>query len=209
MKTIEYYFDFLSPFSFVSWKLYHKEDFHTQVKTLYKPVPMGTLFNHHEIKGPALIESKRIVLLKNILRVCHHHQIDFKAPVSFPFNPLYALRLACMAVEKSDIEFLETMWNGCWTHQINFNNPDEICDYLAGQTEYKRENLEEYLYDKEIKNILKKNVKDAIDKQLFGVPSFYIDKEIFWGFDSLQSLKDFVHGHDLFNHYTIEQLTSE
>ena len=47
-----------------------------------------------------------------------------------------------------------------------------------------------------IKNLLRENTEKAISEGIFGVPSFVVDEELFWGNDRLQFLCDFLAGND-------------
>ena len=72
MKTIEYYFDFLSPYSYLSWQ-WVKENksalFGNGFKFSFKPVVLSSIIGHFETKGPAQIETKRNYLFKDCLRL--------------------------------------------------------------------------------------------------------------------------------------------
>ena len=61
---------------------------------------------------------------------------------------------------------------------------------------------------------LKKNIEQALDKNLFGVPSFIVDSEIFWGHDSIKYLKMHLEGIDpldlnKYNEFTKKHLFSQ
>src|SRR4051812_35620264 len=91
MKRLNFYFDFLSPFSYFAWT---KIASNKELIIDYKPVALGPLLNHWSIKGPGEIEPKREFLLKQCLRFAAKNNIDFTTPKTHPFNSLYALRLA-------------------------------------------------------------------------------------------------------------------
>ena len=64
MKNIDFYFDFLSPFSYFAW-LNHKDQLaNYQLNIEYRPVLMGKLFGHFNFPGPGEIEVKRNYELK-------------------------------------------------------------------------------------------------------------------------------------------------
>ena len=44
----------------------------------------------------------------------------------------------------------------------------------------------------EIKNKLRENTEFAINKGAFGVPTFYIDDEMYWGIDSMKFLVEYL-----------------
>jgi predicted DsbA family dithiol-disulfide isomerase len=46
--------------------------------------------------------------------------------------------------------------------------------------------------DPAIKDALKQNGQRALDAQVFGVPAFVVDREVFWGLDSTEMLIDYL-----------------
>ena len=86
MKKIDFYFDFLSPYSYFAW-LNHKNILAEHDVALdYKPVLMGRLFSNFDFKGPGEIIVKRNYELKKCFRYALN-QIKFSPPVSFPLIP--------------------------------------------------------------------------------------------------------------------------
>ena len=71
MKIIEYYFDFLSPYSYLSWqwiKENKKKLSEKKIEFSFKPVTLSSIIGYYETKGPAQIETKRNYLFKDCLR---------------------------------------------------------------------------------------------------------------------------------------------
>ena len=58
IKTIEFYFDFISPYSFLAHEKIKKLENKNLIKIKYKPILLGGLHNLHGIKAPAFIPSK-------------------------------------------------------------------------------------------------------------------------------------------------------
>ena len=64
-KTFEFYFDFVSPYSFIAHKEIRKLEKKNLIKVRYKPVLLGGLHNLHGIKAPAFIPSKAKFMIKD------------------------------------------------------------------------------------------------------------------------------------------------
>ena len=64
-KTFEFYFDFVSPYSFIAHKEIRKLEKKSLIKVRYKPVLLGGLHNLHGIKAPAFIPSKAKFMIKD------------------------------------------------------------------------------------------------------------------------------------------------
>ena len=112
MKELNFYFDFLSPFSYFAWINLQR---YPELTIHYKPVALGPLLNHWGIKGPGEVEPKREFLLKQCLRYAASNKIEFTTPKTHPFNSLYALRLALKSsAGELQSEVIKTLWQAGW-----------------------------------------------------------------------------------------------
>lgn len=206
MKALNFYFDFLSPFSYFAWMKLQGIKKELNLEVNYKPVALGPLLNHWQIKGPGEITPKREFLLKQCLRYAARNEIEFTTPKTHPFNSLYALRLALLGVagEKQE-RVIETLWKAGWQTRIDMGEPDELLKVLR-ENDLPADELYEKSFSKEAKVELKSNIQEAISFGAFGVPSFVAHDELFWGNDSIEDLKDFILGQDKLNRNKLETL---
>jgi 2-hydroxychromene-2-carboxylate isomerase len=164
--------------------------------------------NHWQIKGPGEIEPKREFLLKQMLRYSVKNNVEFTTPKTHPFNSLYALRLALHGVAGAHQEkVIETFWKAGWQKRIDMGEPDELLKELR-LSDLPADELYEKSFTREAKVELKNNIQEAISFGAFGVPSFVIDGELFWGQDSMNELKDFVLGQDKLDREKLNLLLS-
>lgn len=208
MKELNFYFDYLSPFSYFAWlKLgILRTELNLQVKL--KPVALGPLLNHWGIKGPGEVQPKREFLLKEMLRYSTKNKIEFTTPKTHPFNSLYALRLSLLEVSGTNQEkVIETFWKAGWQKRIDMGSPEELIECLK-ENNLPGEELYEKSFSREAKQALKANIQEAIDHGVFGVPSFVTNGELFWGADSMDNLKDFITGKDTLDREKFEILLS-
>jgi len=205
---VKFYFDFLSPFSYFAWRtlpamLPPGYEIH------FLPVALGPLLNHWGIKGPGEVQPKREFLLKQMLRKSAREGFPFTTPKTHPFNSLYALRLALKEVAREHQgAVIKTLWLAGWQDRIDMGNPDELLTVLRDAGLPANE-LYEKSFSAEAKKALKSNIADAIAYGVFGVPSFVVNGELFWGEDSLPELLDFVHGRDLLDRKKLDVLLSQ
>ena len=54
--------------------------------------------------------------------------------------------------------------------------------------------------DRSARSDLKKTIEKALERGLFGVPTFFVDEEIFWGNDSIKYLEMYLKGTDPLDH---------
>lgn len=206
IKELHFYFDFLSPFSYFAWLKLESFKTDLNLKVNYKPVALGPLLNHWQIKGPGEITPKREFLLKQCLRYAARENLDFTTPKTHPFNSLYALRLALSGVAREHQEqVVATFWKAGWQKRIDMGEPDELLASLR-EKNLPADELYEKSFAREAKAELKNNIQEAISFGAFGVPSFVVDGELFWGQDSMTDLRHFIQGEDKLDRNKLQNL---
>ncbi|MFZ4715028.1 MAG: 2-hydroxychromene-2-carboxylate isomerase [Bacteriovoracaceae bacterium] len=197
MNKIDFYFDFLSPFSFFAWKNLQSGSLGTEVQIHYYPVILGSILNHHGMKGPGEIDPKREYLYKNCLRYAKRKGWNFLCPKTHPFNPLYALRLATLECSGTlQTKVIDCFWKAGWEEGIDLGSPEEL-EVALRNAGLPAKELMDQCYEKSVKNAVKENTNRAIAVGSFGVPTLLVNEsEMFWGNDSLEDVKRYLDGED-------------
>jgi len=183
MKTIDWYFDFISPFAYLA----SESISHLCATQELRPHPIlfAGLLRHHVTKGPAEIPTMRRFTFRHIRWLADRHGIDLQAPPAHPFNPLPLLRLA-IAID-ADLVQVQRLFRFAWAEG---KSHDDANAWHALLDEFGIDAAD--LASDPVKARLRQNTDTAIDAGLFGVPSFVVDGEIFWGFDALEFLNDYL-----------------
>ena len=181
MKSIDFYFDFVSPFSYIAL---HRLAEITHPITL-KPVLFAGLLKHWGHIGPAEIPAKRLWTYRWCTWWARELGIPLRFPAEHPFNPLQHLRLALACGSRP--EAVKRIFGAVWMSGGNATDPQRIAA-LCRELDIS----EEALSGDEIKGQLRKNTEEAAARGVFGVPSFVIDGEVFWGADAIGFLKAFL-----------------
>src|SRR5258708_20024841 len=95
MKSAEWYFDFISPFSYLQIEAFDRLP--PDMKLTLRPVLFAGLLNHWGHKGPAEIPEKRRFTYRFVQWLAEQQGVPMKFPPTHPFNPIKALRLAIVA----------------------------------------------------------------------------------------------------------------
>ena len=188
-KKIEFYFDFLSPYSYLAWTWVRNQNYEFE----YYPVSVASIVSSFKTLGPAQIKPKRDYLFKDLLRTTKLNNIPFTTPKELPFNSLYALRLSL----KQKV-VIDAIFNAGWRDGLDIGNDTVLREVLLNSGQSK-EFVDEFflkMEDRDARVQLKKNIEMALEKNLFGVPSFIYDNEIFWGHDSIKYLEMHLEGID-------------
>lgn len=180
MRTVDWYFDFISPYSYLSL---HRMPRGVNVRM--RPVLFAGLLNHFGQKGPAEIPAKRLWTYRWCVWWAKELGIPFRFPALHPFNSLHHLRL-CVAAGSSE-KAIRAIFDDLWTSGADASDPARF-RALASNLGVS----ESQLGVQEVKDALRKNSDDAIAAGVFGVPSFVVDGEVFWGADSIEFLNAFL-----------------
>lgn len=204
-RKINFYFDFLSPYSYVAWTWVRAQDY----DFTYTPVSIPSIISHYGTLGPAQIKPKRNYLFKDLLRYTKMNNIPFTSPKNLPFNSLYALRLALAEVAgESQKEVIDAIFRAGWEHGLDIGSDDVLREILA-QKGLSVDELFAKMEAREARIHLKNNISKALEQDLFGVPSFLVDEEIFWGNDSIKYLEMYLAGSDPLDHEKYQTFLSK
>ncbi len=88
MKHLTFWFDPISPFSYLAFERLPQSLEGLSVEVTYRPVLFAALLKHWGQKGPAEIDPKRAWTFRHVHWLAHHHAIPMDTPAQHPFNPL-------------------------------------------------------------------------------------------------------------------------
>ncbi len=192
-RHADWYFDVISPYAYLQFATFDRlpDDLQVQIK----PVLFAGLLGAWDNMGPAEIPAKR----RQTYRYCHwlagKRGIPFKAPPRHPFNPLAVLRLA-VALD-SESAAVGAIFHHIWGAGNDGQDPESLAALAAtlGVDDWQTR-----VNDPVIKRQLRANTDEAVARGVFGVPTFAIDGEIFWGDDVTDMMLDYLDDPDSFRH---------
>ena len=186
IKPLEFYFDFISPYSFLAHKQMRKIENNEGVKVIYKPILLGGLHNLHGIKAPAFIPAKAKHMVRDCKLIAEKNNIRFKFNSYFPIRSLNLMR-GVLVAEEDNIKkyYIDNIFNTIWQDGLNMN------DTIVIQKILQNLNINPKTFSLRttsslIKDLLKKRTNDAYEKGVFGAPTFLVNNKIFWGQDRIE-----------------------
>ncbi len=207
MEKLEFYFDFLSPYSYLAWQWVKKRRENLLIECI--PVSLSSIIGHYETKGPAQIESKRNYLFKDCLRFAELNKVAFRTPKFLPFNSLYALRSSLKEnAGNLQMDLIDLVFSKGWGEGKDIGDPEILIDIFNEQG-WDGTRILDNVNSKEMRKSLKDNIKMALKKGVFGVPTFIISGELFWGNDSIPHLEKFILNQDCLNKGKFESFIKE
>jgi 2-hydroxychromene-2-carboxylate isomerase len=194
--VIEIFFDFISPYSYLAC---------TKVRALGqrlghsvepRPVLLAGILDALGTKGPAEVPPRRAYIIKNLLRAAHRAGVTISLPPTHPFNPLLALRVASLELDEAvRWRVIDALFAATWGGGAGIESPNQLVTALRAAGLDPRP-LMTLAAGAAAKDQLRKNTVEALARGAFGVPTLFVDSELFFGFDSFPDLEAFVRGKD-------------
>ena len=185
-KPIDFYFDFVSPYTFISFQQIKTLKFKQDFKFRLKPVLLGGLHNLHKITAPAFIPAKAKFMIRDCKMVSEKHKISFKFNSYFPIKTTDLMRGVLIAEEDGiSNNYIDKIFETMWVSGLNLND-QQVIDKTLKNIDINPKTFSLRLLNQNIKDELKKRTQEAYEKGVFGAPTFVVNNKIFWGQDRLE-----------------------
>ena len=186
IKPFDFYFDFVSPYSFLSHKEIRKIEDRIKIKITYKPMLLGGLHNLHGIKAPAFIPAKAKHMVRDCKLIAERNSVKFKFNTYFPIKSLNLMR-GVLVAEEDNIKnyYIDSIFNTIWQDGLNMND-DNIIQKVLKNININPKTFSLRSTSSLIKDSLRKKTSEAYEKGIFGAPTFVSNNKIFWGQDRIE-----------------------
>jgi 2-hydroxychromene-2-carboxylate isomerase len=185
-KSIDFYFDFISPYSYLAHKMIKKIE---GVNFNYKPVLVGGLHNLQNITAPAFIKSKLKHMISDCSLIAKKNKFDFNWNSKFPINSLNIMRGYLFINAEVKNLYLNKMFDAYWKENLDTSN-EKILETVLIKCKINPNDFFTGIKNSKIKDKLKAVTQKAHDKEIFGVPTFVVNNKMFWGQDRLEFALD-------------------
>jgi len=193
-KTLEFIFDFGSPNAYLAWHGLQAVLERTDAKLDITPCLLGGIFKLTGNQAPwmtfANVKGKLDYERLEMTRFIQLHGLSkFKMNPHFPVNTLILMRGAIAAKESGDLEaYTKAGLAAMWEDGENMSDP-EVFSNVMTQAGLDGAALLAATQDSAIKSILAENTDKAVARGVFGIPTFFIGDEIFFGKDRLDQVE--------------------
>lgn len=182
MREIRFLYDYASPYSYLANELLATQLAGAPI--VYEPVYLRGFETFS--KGVPHTAAKLAYLAKDIARCTAEHDVPLRMPPTFPVNGLYALRGALAAQRAGVFErYHQPMFRAAWAEGREISNRDAVA---AIARELGLPEVADALDDPAIKDQLRAATDAAIERGAFGVPTFLVGDELFWGHDRMHQV---------------------
>jgi 2-hydroxychromene-2-carboxylate isomerase len=187
-RQIEFFYDYMSPFSYLADSQLPALAKRTGAEIVYRPALLGATMKATGNSGPLVIQGKGNYNIADFQRWARRYGLPAKFNPYFPFNSIRLLRAALAAQIHGRFQpFHSIAFRQIWEEELDPSKEDALRGLLdmAG--------IDPALIEgDDIKNRLRANVDEAVSRGAFGAPTFFVNGEMFWGNDRLDFVEEAV-----------------
>ena len=151
-NPIDFYFDFISPYSYLAHKKIREIEINKKIKFIYKPILLGGLHNLQHITAPAFIKSKAKFMIKDCKMVAKKFNIKFIFNPFFPINSVNLMRGYLSVGANVKNIYIDNIFDAYWKDGLNLNDEKIISSILKNCKIKKSEFFTPVLLFGEVKN---------------------------------------------------------
>lgn len=187
MKTVEFYFDLGSPYSYLAYYRLLQIAEQQEIQIVYKPILLGGVFKATGNRSPIEIPVKGVYSILDMQRWAEYYQIPMQMNSHFPMNTLTLMRILTgvqlLHLEKFE-QVLKLLFDAMFGTPQNLNEPTVLAEVLK-PSGFSVEDIMSMVQSDVVKQKLITETEQAIQRGIFGAPTFFVGDEMYWGQDRL------------------------
>lgn len=187
MKSVEFYFDLGSPYSYLAYYRLLQIAEQQEIQIVYKPILLGGVFKATGNRSPIEIPVKGVYSILDMQRWAEYYQIPMQMNPHFPMNTLTLMRILTgvqlLSLEKFE-QVLKLLFDAMFGTPQNLNEPTVLAEVLE-PSGFSVEDIMSMVQSDVVKQKLITETEQAILRGIFGAPTFFVGDEMYWGQDRL------------------------
>ena len=192
MKSFEFWFDFGSTASYLAWTQLPALEAATGATAVFKPMLLGGVFQATGNQSPANIPAKGKYIFADFSRFAKRYGVEFNMNPWFPVNTLLFMRGAIALQMKGDPRFKDycrAVFDAIWVASLNMNDTAVASQALV-RAGFDATALIALASEQATKDALKAATQTAVERGVFGAPTFFVGDQMFWGQDRMDFVKE-------------------
>lgn len=189
-RRLEFFFDYVSPFSYLADSQLPAIAQRTGAELVYRPFFLGGVMQATGNQPPATLPARAAYMAKDIPRWVRRYGVPFTLNPSFPMQTLHAMRGA-LAAQEQDVfaAYHAALFRAAWGEPRNLGDPAELRDVVA-KAGLDADALLARAGAEAVKERLKANTAEAVERGAFGAPTFFVEGEMYFGNDRLDFVEE-------------------
>lgn len=198
MADIEFFYDFTSPYSYLASTQVARVAERAGVLLHPRPFVLGAVFKATGNDIPARIPAKAAHMLNDLAAWARDYDAPFHFPQVFPVNAIKALRLVIAAGERdAGWQLAQRVFRAYWADGKDIAELPVLAA-LVTESGLDAGALFSRIEQQEVKDALRRNTDDAIERGAFGAPTFFVNGQMFVGNDRLAFVERAAKGERLY-----------
>lgn len=190
-KTLEFYFDVGSPTAYLAHRRLTQLSAAYDLEVIYKPMLLGGIFKATGNASPVAIPAKgHYMMAHDLPRFARRYGVELNFNPHFPINTLNLMRMV-IAAERMDCvkAFIDAVFAAIWIHGKNMGDMETVAAVLV-ENGLDAQSLMDLSQTADVKAALIASTDAAVQRGVFGAPTFFIDGDMFFGQDRLDFVEE-------------------
>ncbi|MBG12667.1 MAG: 2-hydroxychromene-2-carboxylate isomerase [Alloalcanivorax venustensis] len=189
-RELEFFFDVGSPASYLAWTQAPGLCRRTGATLRYRPMLLGGVFKATGNASPAAVPAKGRYSGRDMQRFARRYGVTLTMNPHFPVNTLMAMRLATAALDSEQRDtVLAALFEGLWLRERDLSDIDVLGKTLT-DAGLDAAHWAALAQDQTVKDRLKATTEEAVERGVFGAPTFFVGEEMFFGQDRLDFVEE-------------------
>ncbi len=189
-KTLEFFFDYMSPTSFLGWTVARGVIERTGAELKIRPMFLGGVMKATGNQPPGMVAAKGKYMSQDMARCCKRYGIEIFSNKHFPLMNTRILTGATIRLEDDQAQqhkLLDEGFKHVWGRTDGGVNTGDEAEFKAafGAEGFDADRLWALGTDPETKSMLRANTEEAVARGAFGAPTFFVGDDMFFGHDRL------------------------
>ena len=191
MKSVEFYYDLVSPYSYLAYGRVGRICEENGAELILRPMLLGAVHKAVGLQAPIEIRPKASYQAQDIRRWAQYYGLPLEFPDPFPFRTLKTMRAAMFLQERDELgaftrEAFALYWEeGGAPGGLQETDEDAPVSTVAVRIGVDPEEVLRGAASPGVKQALKVATAEAVERGVFGAPAFFVGDEMFWGNDRL------------------------
>ncbi len=188
-RTVDAYLSISSPFSYLAMTRLPEIEARCDCRFSYHLIDLARVWQLSGNPGPLAVGPKLDYLVTDALRWAEYYDVPFNLPEQFVFDNNPAARLYQAVREQGDgLSYIEHLMTGYWVEGRNFSRQELLLE-AAATAGLELGRAAAALEDTRLADAVVAEAEEAVGRGVFGVPTFVVDGELYWGNDRLEMLE--------------------
>ena len=195
-KSVEYFFDFGSPTSYLAWTQLPKIAAEAGTGIVWRPMLLGGVFKATGNASPVSVPAKGRWMNADIVRWARRYGVPFRFNPHFPINTLTLMRIATgLQMRRPDdfSRYLDVVHRAMWEEPTNLGDAAVLGSTLAAAG-FDATALAALAADPDVKAKLVATTEEAVARGVFGAPTFFVGEVMHFGQDRLDFVREALAG---------------